>query len=601
MPRRERSERSRGLTAAAKNYTTGRSQKKVAEKRVRGGEDWQNAGWDFYDVSPEYHQGCEIVGALLSRAALTIEERGTDGVWKPTENSFAKQALDELYGGEEGHAEMLRLFGTHFSVAGEGWLFGPGDTSEDGPDDWLVASPTEVAKSGNTWRVAGETLPGTPLAVRIWKRHPRDPKKADSPTRAILPILSSLLQLSKREAAQIDSRLTGAGLLLMPSETEFSNTPMQQLNPGDPAVRTDSLAPGDAQGMVDILIENAKLAIANPEAPEAMIPIMATMPGEYIEKAKLLTFWSELDKLAPTLREEAIRRIAFGMDIPPEVLLGGQGSNHWNMWLSDENSVKIHAEPLLKIITSGLTTGYLRPSLEGVVADPRMFRIGSDTSQMRMRPNRSKEAMELYDRMVLSREAVLRENGFGESDLMGDEERQVALMLKAASGSTTPEIVEAALREAGLDLNVQITDLREPAEARPTPSLKEHPVRELPERSPSATQAAAAAGLVYAAEQMVDRALQRAGNRLKTKFGMRGQLDVSANRLYMTVEVGAGDVDDILQDAFGACLEFDYGVPPAALQRALEMYTRSLIVGRREPSRKSLAAALKLLLNESAA
>jgi hypothetical protein len=597
MPRQERQVRSRSLVASAKSYGTKRGRAKAGDSK-RPGEEWQRAAWDFYDMIPEYHQGCAITGALISRARLTVMEReDVDGrpTWKPTTNPYATAALEELYGGPEGQAEMLRSLGVHFSVAGEGWLIAPPGGGD--MDDWRIAAATELTRTGGAWKLNGKEL-DTDMVIRLWKSHPRDHSKADAPTRAVLPVLSELHQLTKRIAAQIDSRLAGAGILLLPSETDFPAGPARQLNVGDPATTRDSVQAGDAQGMADLIAEVAEIAIQNPESAEAMIPIIATAPGEHISKAKLLTFWSELDKMAPKLREELIRRIALGLDIPPEVLLGHAGSNHWNAWLSDENSVKIHAEPLLKIITTSLTSEYLRKAIDGLVEDPMRFSIQADTSQMRLRPNRSKEALELHDRLILSAAATARENGFEDADLMSDEERQIALIRKVASGSTTPELVEAALRESGVDLDVQVLDRRDPAEARPTPSLLQHPVRELPQQSSSS--AAQVIGLTMAAEQMVDRALQRAGNRMKTKMGIRNS-PFSANRLYMGVQMTAGDMDAALEDAWGSCEEFDYGVDPVTLARTLDLYTRSVMSAQREPSRTGLAAVLKLMLDSNAA
>ncbi|WNN94048.1 portal protein [Microbacterium phage Fregley] len=595
MPRRERTVRPRSIVAAAKNYTIGRSDEKISDSRVRNGEEWQRAGWDFFDTIPEYHQGCTIVGSLLSRAKLVALEKGEDGTWAPTENKVVLAALDELYGGDEGQVEMLRRFGIHFTVAGGGYLIGPGDEDDrDNPDKWMVAASTEVSKTGNTWKVNGKKLEGNPLVVEIWKPHPRNPKKYDSPTRAILPILSELLQLTKRVAAQIDSRLFGAGLLLVPSETSFPAAPVREINPGEVPAPRDSVQPGDAQGLADLLFHQAQLAIANPESAAAMIPVIGEAPGEYIGNVKHITFWSELDRMAPKLREEGIRRTALGMDMPPEVLLGNAGSNHWNMWLSDENSVKIHAEPLLKILTASLTTGYLRNAIDGEegVDDANRFAIGADTSQMRLRPNRSKEALELNRDLKLSDAAALRENGFDPADAMDDDGIRMALLRKVASGSTTPELVAAALRILGVAMP-EVQDNRPPAEARPDPTLEDHPTRDIPD---PASQAAAVDGFVFAAEQMLDRALQRAGNRMKTKLGLKGN-DLPANRVYTAIEMSPADINDALQDAWSCVYEFDYGVDADRLGRALDMYARGLLRSRQAPTRGSLASALNLLMS----
>lgn len=598
MPRKERSVR-RSLVGAAKMYSPSKKSDDIGYKRT--GEEWQRAGWDFYDTIPEFGQAAIIQGALISRAKLIIEERGDDGVWRQSDNPIAQSALDELYGGVEGHSTMLRLLGIHLTVAGEGWVVSPpeNEISEAEADDWQTAAATEIVKSAGTWKVNGKVLKGSRFALRIWREHPADRKKADAPTRRLLGDLSEMLQLKKRGAAQIDSRLTGAGVWLIPEETSFPSQPVQITNPGDPPVVSNSIQPGDPQGLADLLLERARIATQDPSSAEAMIPIIGEVPGELIEKIRdPITFWSELDRAAPKLRQEIRETIARGMDIPVEVLLGGQGSNHWNMWLSDENNIKIHAEPALNIVTAGLTTQYLRRALkdEEGIDDPRRFRIGADTSSMRLRPNRSKEALELNDRLILSDEAAVRENGFTAEDLMSDEGIKRALLRKVASGSTTPELVAAALRELGVAVP-PIQDHRPPAEARPTPSLLEHPARGIPERSGDAPSAA---GLVMAAEQMVDRALQRAGNRYKSRV-RAGESDIPANRIYTVIEMSAKDISEALKDAWDCVGVGDYGVPPAALARALDLYTRSLIKSRREPTRESLAAALKLLTSSSAA
>lgn len=591
MPRRGLAvAQTQSIVASAQSYQSPKDD--AAARKARGGENWQRAGWDFFDTVSSFHQGCTISGSLLSRAKLIPLFDG-----KPTDDVAANQAIEQLYGGPEGQVDLLRQWGVHASVAGEGWIFAPTGVNA-APQDWIFAAATEVGKSGGAWKVEGEMVDGM-VPMRIWRSHPRRRKYADAPTRSILPHLAELLQLQKRIAAQIDSRLSGAGLVLLPSETEFPAVPTTQLNYGDPQVARTAIAPKGAQGMADLLKYVASVAIQRPESAEAMIPIIAMAPGEHIDKVKHINFWSELDKVAPKLRAELIGQIAIGLDVPAEILLGSAGSNHWNMWLSDENSVKVHAEPTLRILTSGLTQVWMWPGLEQAKGlDHRRYTIGVDTSQMRLRPNRSKEALELYDRQVLGEIALLRENGFTEGDLMTAEDTAKALLRKTASGSTTPELVAAALAKLGADLGIQVSDHREPAEARPDRSLAEHPVRALPERP--ASQPAALDGVVLAAEQIVDRALQRAGNRLKVKLALKNPV-VAANRLYTVVSVGSGDLDDVLQDAWSACSEFDYGVDGAKLARALDIYTRSLMLSQKTPSRVGIRAALTLLLDRPAA
>src|SRR5690606_41644177 len=117
MPRQERQIRTGSLVAAARSYNTTKRTKAKAGDSKRPGEQWQRAAWDFFDTIPEYHQGCAITGALVSRARLVVMERDAEGNWQPTKNRYALEALDELFGGPQGQVEMLRQLGIPFSVA----------------------------------------------------------------------------------------------------------------------------------------------------------------------------------------------------------------------------------------------------------------------------------------------------------------------------------------------------------------------------------------------------------------------------------------------------------------------------------------------------
>src|SRR6185436_20091701 len=96
---------------------------------------------------------------------------------------------------------------------------------------------------------------------------------------------------------------------------------------------------------------------------------VAMVPTEALGKNEHLKFWSELDDAVVEMRDAAIKRLALGMDVPPEVLLGVADANHWNAWLSEESAVKAHLEPKLSVLAYAFTEQYLRPSLVGMVPD----------------------------------------------------------------------------------------------------------------------------------------------------------------------------------------------------------------------------------------
>ena len=567
--------------AAAKNYTIGKARKGVPVNTGNSsGEGWQDTGWDFYDEIGEYRYAVDWVGNLLSRAVLTVTENGAEST-----NELAIETMAALFGGPEGQSEMLRSLGIHYTVAGEAFIVG---VDQGDADSWHVIASTEIKRTGdNTFRIPGMDLDITgndSLVMRLWRAHPRKPWKANAPTRAVLPILGEINKLTMHVAAQLDSRLAGAGLLILPSEMSFptmpTTKPRQPANEGDPV---QTIAPSGAQGFVDMLIDVMETAIGNRGDASALVPIVLQVAGEYIDKVQHLTFWSELDEHAIELRNEAIRRLALGMDMPPEVLTGIADVNHWGAWQVDESSIKAHSEPLLKAITSALTIGYLRPVLEaeGMSEEEALtFAIGADTSQLRMRPNRSKESIELYEHGELKAETMRRENGFTEDDEPDEEERRKWLIRKVASGSASPEQVEQALQMLGIQI-VSEADADNMRETRPDPSIKDHPDPGIPEEA------------VAAAEQMVFRALERAGNRLKNRLGGKVSERIDAVALYLRMpEITAAEANGLLEDAWASCSWTDLGVEAEALERVLDAYTTALLVKRAPHDRALLRTYL---------
>lgn len=535
-------------------------------------EGWQQRCWYFYDTIGEYYYAVSWVGNLLSRAKLTVNKNG-----KAVKSGPAFDALQSLFGNPLAQAEMLRQLGVHLSVAGEGYLIGESKGSD--PDKWQVVSNLRVSQTGeDQWTVNNEPL-SNPLVCRIWRPHPVDSKQATSSSRPVIPILAELEGLTKGVAADIDSRLIGAGLLLMPNEVQFPSMPITTEGEGVSEVRTG------ADGVQDMLIQAASIAISDQESQTAKVPLVMMMPGERIGDVRHLTFWSDFDAETANLRREAIRRLALGLDMPPEALEGTGDMNHWNAWQLEEAAIKVHTEPLLQLITSALTTGYLWPYLEGDMdeEEARQYSIGSDTTELRLRPNRSKESIELYDRGALKLEVMLRENGFDpDEDQMDGKELQEWFMRKVASGSTTPDLVAEALQGLKVPLKAVGAAPPETQEARPTPTTRQHPTRDIPNDGVPPE-------LIAAGEVLVYRALERAGNKLKNKMrGAKAHEGTPAAELYRHIPFGIDEIDDLLRDAWGACELFSMGF----CQEKLDEYARTLLATRQPHNRELLASYL---------
>ena len=571
------------IYAAAKNFTIGKARPGVAPtSSSAAGEEWQNTGWDFYDTIGEYRYAVDWVGNLLSRATLYVTKDG-----KRTEDANVLEVVQALFGGPDGQAEMLRSLGIHYTVAGEAYVIG---VDMDDQDDWFVIASTEIRRSGdNRFSVQGldlEIAEGDSIVMRLWRAHPRKPWKSNAPTRAVLPILAEIEKLTMHVAAQLDSRLAGAGLLLLPSEMTFPQMPTTQVQT-PPSTEEDEAAPTPtgAQAFVNMLIEVMSKAIGDRSDASALVPVVLQVAGEYLEKVQHLKFWSDLDEKAIELRNEAIRRLALGMDMPPEILTGTAEVNHWGAWQVDESSIKSHSEPLLKAITSALTAGYLWPVLEADGMDrdeARTYAIAADTTQLRMRPNRSRESQELWEKGELKSSTMRLENGFTEDDAPDDAERLDWLMRQVASGksSASPEQLGQVLNMLGLKI-VAIEEVAEPVRGqRAAPSLEDHPDRNPPEE------------VVAAAEVMVYRALERAGNRLKVRLSGKTN-GTPAHELYLTMpQLTQPEVDALLEDAWASTEWATLPCNSHELEQVLNRYTHMLISLRKPHDRGLLRTNL---------
>ena len=552
-------------------------------------QDWQRECYRHYAICGEARYGARFFGHALSRAYLSTAQINDQGESEYLESGPAYDALADLFDGPDGQTQMLDAIGLHLTIAGECYLVGRQDITGD---LWEVLSCLEIQVTGDTWQVnygngvAPIDLTADDVVIRIWMPAPGKHVEADSPFRSLLPILTEIEYLTRHVFAQITSRLAGAGILLMPQGMSFPPPPSQD---GKEVVTAN-----DADTFMLTLAESMMTPINDPGSPAAVVPIVVTAPDDAIDKPRLLEFWSELDSHAMELRIEAIRRFALGMDLPPEQVLGmssnggtgggnSNGVSHWGAWQVEESTIKLHIEPMLDTVCNAITMGYLRPTIEDGTESVSAF-VTYDTSRLRLRPDRSKEAFELYDRGLLSPKALMRENGFPIADMATPEEFQTWLLMKAATGSTTPEQVSAAMLQLGVNIGPGTDQGQTGREERPPPSLEDHPTRP---RVPGET------ALVAASEALVFRALERAGNRLRQSVAKPPGVPAYETHLYITPTNGASKT--LLDDAWScASMVLDGIGDPEVVVPLLNSYCQSLIVGRQPHERSRLRNWLRL-------
>jgi hypothetical protein len=520
----------------------------------------------------------------------------------------ANAILADLFAGKDGQAQMLKSIGVHLTIAGECYLVGrtvsPEEAANDvtmiaGGDIWEIVSVEEMIISGRTWsiRVGNNRKPveltKTDVVIRVWFPDPADRMQADSPFRSLLPVLKEIEWLTLHIFAQLTSRLAGAGLLFLSQDITFP----PPLDEDGKAVATKN----EADAVMTVLADAMMRPLQDPSNPASKVPVVLQVPTELLKTGKaaeLLQFWTALDAEARSMRSDSIRRFAIGMNLPVEVILGmssnpgtgggsSNGVSHWGAWQIEEQTIKMHLEPTLDLVVNSLTVGYLRPLMKDETATDE---IAYSTEALRLRPDRSKESMELYNMGQLKADVMVTENGFSTSDMPDDAEFRRWLLTKVASGSATPEQVQAALALLGVQLPVSTGNPGSGAgtqtrESRPDPSLEGHPTRP---RTPaeSSVLLAAADGLVY-------RALERAGNRIRRDAKIRPP-DIPSFAVHTKVGIN-GDADKYLADAWSCAPQVLDGIADVpSTVKSLDAYCRTLFFEKAEHTRTRLADWLEV-------
>lgn len=377
-----------------------------------GDNTWQEECWRLYDVIGELHFAASWVASACSRVRIYVADVDKNGrVQQETTKPKIAALADTLFGGPSAKAEALRMLGLNLTVAGDAYIVGKAG-SESEPDQWFVVSCSEFKKYRGTLRYEWSdgtmgTIEDGDILIRVWTPHPRRHIWADSPVHAAMPMLWEIERLTRYVFAQIDSRLISAGLLPIPKEASF--------------VDDDDELTG-AEGLTAHLTRVGSYALKGEGTAAGVMPTVIEMPMEALGKISLVQFNSELSQQARELRQEAVSRFATAMDFPPEVLGGTGGTNHWSAWHIEESAVKIHIEPLMTRICDALTTAYLQPALKHLKEDPDRYVFAYDTAPLTVRPERLKDTLNLYEKGIVSAEAVIIAGDYKLSDMPDDEE-----------------------------------------------------------------------------------------------------------------------------------------------------------------------------------
>lgn len=383
---------------------------------------WQDEAWGYYDNLGEYNYAVTWKSSMLSRVRLIVGEL-VPGQDEPvrSEDPMAMDILSRLSGGVTGQAQLMSNMGVQLDIPGECFLIGE---TVSGIESWTVRSTDEVRAQRGVFEVIRENTPNDrmdwrplgadAMVIRVFRPHKRWGYVADSPARAARVTMRELELVNRHILSQYLSRIASAGMVVFPDEVTFP-TREEFADAPDPFVAE--------------WIEMAKTAISEPGSASGVVPLPIKVPGEYVDKVRFVDFTLAIDADIIAKRDSAIKRLATQVNIPAEVLLGMGDVNHWGAWQIEEGAIKTAIAPDAELICDALTTGYLQPRLKASgVADPTKYVVWYDLSELALKPDRSDDAVLLYDRYEISGDALRRETGFSEEDKPStDELRDQAL------------------------------------------------------------------------------------------------------------------------------------------------------------------------------
>lgn len=600
------------LTAAARPLTGTSDDAPQRHQRA-----WQDEAWAHYHDSGPLRFAATWIANLISRARLQAA-RVSPGSSEPEPltSGPAAEVMDELAGGLDGQTALLKSLGIHLTVPGIGYLVGtdPGDGAT-----WRIYSskvlrlksartqsraPTYELMTGEraNWR----ELPPDTLVIRVWRPDEEVYWEPDSPARAALSSLRELRRISQYVDAVLASRIASAGIFVFPTEASF---PTAQ----------GKTRPAGVHPFVTEVMETMVTAVKQPGTAAQLVPIPVEVPYEMVDGFKHLDFATTLSEHVLTMRDSALRQAAVALDVPAEILTGMGEMSHWGAWQIEESAVKVHAEPLLEVVTGALTQGYLLPTLEALGEDTDGIVAWADTANMKTRPDRSRSAVELYDRLEIDGDALRRETGMSEFDRPDDTELARQAFIKMLAN---PQLAATALQGLGIPLPTVAIEVTTPGQRGPgvdtegpdevgsdtqgPPLTRDNGDEPAGGTPPERAGLAPVEGIApdrYARlvlEGYVLRALERAGNRIRSQYRAQRPdelVDCPPEQAHCCVG-GVENTVELLKGAFTRVPDTarELGLDPVVTVQCLEAYCTTLLEKGFAHERASLDAALANLL-----
>lgn len=406
--------------------------------------------WALYRQIGELRSGIEWIANNVSRADLYVARRTPEGLERVDDPEISG-LLDPVLGSTATQGTVLKRVFTHLEAAGETYLVPT--ATDGGGTEYRAVSSREVQMRPDGVEVAvgpSEYAEATGPLIRIWYPDPEISYRAESPILAMEPVLLQVIALTARMTAVADSRAAGNGIFGIPDS-------MTALGPAS----QDTVNPVRLPDVVTALEDAMLTPMQDRGSASSVVPLLLTGTPEEIAAIRRIDLFSPLDERAPDQLDQALRRMAMSMGVPPEIVLGLGETNHWSAATIVQEAINSAIEPRVDTVASAFTTAYLRPRLRQMRLDPSEYVVAFDLSDLKNRPDRSDQAERARENDLLTDEAWARHVGFDRTDIPEGKERERIILenLLRRDPSTAPWVLPA--------IGIHVPGIPEPATGEP--------------------------------------------------------------------------------------------------------------------------------------
>lgn len=415
----------------------------------------QADAWKAYDAVGEVHYiGSSLVGAsieTLSWYGAIENEASPYNFAAPVEMQLSEKdakvvhrlvaSISPNWGTQR---DFMRALGVNLFMVGEGY-----HVTKRAKGEWehefVPASHIVDQKKAANGRVVvkyRDPITGADVnagdgrnVTRVWRAHPNDPSRADSPMLAVSDLLEELTWIQRLTSSALRQRLMTSGLLVVTNSI---------LGPDFDPNNQDAIA-GAVNKVEASLIQQLSRNI-DPDSDVPALPIIMFAPFEHVKDGfNYVEFGERLTEVVQKERDAALQRLAKSLDIPTEFVTGIGEVNHWSAWLIRDLLWSQHLQPLATLMADAITTSFLRPALRveqerGTFdADPDIVKLWFKVAALQSHPDLWDYLSEAFDKGIIGKEPILQALGIPADVAITDEEFELWLELKRNPSGQTPE------------------------------------------------------------------------------------------------------------------------------------------------------------------